>query len=215
MNEDERFARKVYITFKARANAESRLRRVGSQWGYALTATSTAVLIGTIFALAAPAFLGTYTAPLLASTSAVVVIQSMVVSQSNFASRADRMLDHYRRLQSISDRLEAMLAASPPSSVDGLRSEYQRELESIENHSALDYRVAELGIKLSNIDRDTRADLGEKCAETDLFAEKSARAAALQRSLRRAERRETLLALTPWVLPGLIAIASAAFAIAP
>lgn len=202
--ESARLARKIYITYKARANAERRLRALGTQWNLSLTFVSAGVLIATVFSIQAPTLLGTYTPALLASASAVVLIQSLVVAQSNYISRADRMLDHYRRLQRLSDEAEALLAEKELGWTEEIRNRYHDELDSIENHSALDYSIALSEITLSELKNASIDEPAEPKGLPDFGDSKTE--SELVRDIRFSRARLACRIGIPWgLLAGLIA----------
>lgn len=140
----KQLSRKAYLTFKARANAERRLRALERSWNLALIWTTSGLLVVSIFVIQADDLLGDYTAASLAAGTAVVLVQSLVVGQARYGARADEMLRHFNRLQRISSSIDREVSSqsSDTNELATLEAAYHDEVARSENHTTIDYLLA-------------------------------------------------------------------------
>lgn len=142
MKSAEDLKRRAEITFKARANAERRVRITGRSWSYALVFSSTLVLIGSILAIQDPELFSPLTPSLLAAASALVLIQSVVVSRTDYDGRAKLLKESFIACKGIASQLELLIESPGGTSAErvaDLESDYARAQSGSENHEGRDY----------------------------------------------------------------------------
>jgi hypothetical protein len=131
---------RAFKTYKARLFAAKRLRARGVAWNASLVAFSTSTTVASVALLSDEAIYGRKGATLLAVLAVCALSASLVVTNMDYAGRAQAMDGNYRRMQQIALSAEAG-RLRPELKVDAerVRREYEIALESSENHSDADY----------------------------------------------------------------------------
>lgn len=136
----KRLEDRAYATYKARLQAQKRLRKRGMAWNALLIASATSTTIASVSLLSSPSVYGARGPTLVAVLAILSLVASLVVTNMEYAGRGQAMGGNYRRIQQIAFAAEALRTQSNPrADLEQIQREYEIALESSENHSDADY----------------------------------------------------------------------------
>ncbi|WP_166790465.1 SLATT domain-containing protein [Cryobacterium tagatosivorans] len=142
----EALAKRSFASYLARLNAEKRLRKVGQWWNAAQFCLSTALVSVSIVFLAFPEKQAPVIAVLLVILAVLALVVSLVVTFLDYSARAKAMFGNYRSLQTFSVKTETLVqsrARITGRQLRALQTEYNSIMDTSENHSPMDHKVAQ------------------------------------------------------------------------
>lgn len=147
----EALAKRSFASYLARLNAEKRLRQVGQWWNAAQFCLSAGLVSVSIVFLAFPEKQPPIIAVTLVILAVLALVVSLVVTFLDYSARAKAMFGNYRSLQTFSVKIETLVqsrARITERQLRALQAEYNSIMDTSENHSPMDHKVAQA---LSNI----------------------------------------------------------------
>ena len=136
---------RVFATYQSRLEAHKRLARTAEQANCWLISGTTLLTIASIVQLKYPATLWGHMDVLLVSLSVAALVGSLLVSAQEYGARSRNMFFNYRKLQSLSSRIEfekGNIELRSLASLKAYRVEYDQYLDESENHTERDFAAA-------------------------------------------------------------------------
>jgi hypothetical protein len=141
----ETLMNRSFKTYKARLIACRRLDQRGNAWNTSLISAATATTVGSIGLLVNAHLYGRHGDVILAILAIVSLVESLVVSNVNYGSRARAMETNYKNIQQISVSFERLVKnpdSITPDRFLELEKEYATAIAFSENHTTADHAKA-------------------------------------------------------------------------
>lgn len=138
----KKLATRAYSTYLARLRMSKRLQAMANWWNAAQFTLSTALVTVAIVFLGFPSANTKFLQVFLVALSVLALVVSLTVTYLDFAGRAQKTVMNYRALQAFSVRTESIVDSHrriQTSALRDLQDEYDRLLDSSENHSHSDH----------------------------------------------------------------------------
>lgn len=148
--------RRSYKTYRARLEAEKRLRRSHHAWNFSSIAASVATAIASIALLVDPSVYGKRGEAMLVFASVLTFALYLAAATLDYSGRSRNMFINYRKIQALSERVERLRKFGHGTSgdvIERLWNEYDALLDESENHASFDYYRTRSSAELSEAER--------------------------------------------------------------